>query len=1033
MNTIKMSKVLALIIVVAMVMAVVPVAFAADDEIGSTNFYGWDFKNGVIRETVGVETAEAAVVSWGDDRVSFVEFTLPEGTTVAEGQMLSADISIMAWGNEGAANSTVATIFAIDPAAVEAKDNEQLTAARETARNVKVGTIAFDFAAKDVWNDAPSVGKVVVPAASIQEGKVAFLLSNRAQDGVERNGIASLKDAKLSNIKVVAPASVTVDIVDANGEILADDIATVDGFISGDTYDGSGLTFNKYLVADKNLYMVDRPEEAITLDAGENEYNLVATLYKTIVGENIITNPSFENDMEDWTTVDGANLAEAVKADDESDQFEIVGDIAADDTAEPPVAAQKRTTDGEKALWLKGGAVGGSNAGTQVDTSWAVEPNTRYFASFDFMSTRKDNGTQYMWLYATDSAETPTISYYAEALDNNSQQYQQMNVHTRNIFETKQFIIETGETQNKIGFGGAWFINDAAPIVDNFQLYELADLSDDVTYDVVVTTDGTANGTELDRIENQEGTIGDEVEIVAGKFVNDKRVGKEYYRSQATTIKLEQGKTTYYVGADVIATINGAEAVEAVTVEGYDAILPSTVKTTVDTEEESFEAETLPVTWDGTTGTIADTDVTVNAVVTELPPAFSPTANMTVGSVNVQNQQVDAWNDAYKLPAALSDFTTALMVTYNHDGDDHILFNNAVDTPANNEAFNRSHVHIKISKDGIQVRDGKQGDKGTNALQTVLPVTEGNNYEIIVDYTTESYDVYVRDMMTGAVGIYKGAVSRTAGPVDGIAFVGNGSSTAKDAFTVTKCDVAAEVVDVPAEAEVKANLDYITDGEDADTLVINFTTDAEGATLKIYSDDIDNTLVGQAEVVADKSVAVVPKNANITYTARLVDTDTGFMIGGASAALYPMVAADIAANIDEYTSADELKLVDKAVAVLSEGGAVDPKVDFIKVETTGEGEEAATVITLDEALFAKGFGFKGAIKAGTAGAVVTTEPVDDNTLYSKITIKGNEVTLENADSAVTFSLDAVQIEFVATEVDEADAGADADFGLVDEL
>ena len=215
MNTIKMSKVLALVVVVAMVMAVMPVAFAAGEEVTSTKFYGWNFTKGIIRNDINVDTAQAAVVSWGsDDRVSFVEFELPEGTTISGNQMLKANISFMAYGNEGKDNSTVATIFAVDPDAVESEDNTKLVAAREAGRNVKVGTVAFNFTERAKWNTEPSVGEIAVPAANVKGGKVAFMLSNRKEDGVERNGIASLKDAKLLNIQVVDPdAAVNVRIM----------------------------------------------------------------------------------------------------------------------------------------------------------------------------------------------------------------------------------------------------------------------------------------------------------------------------------------------------------------------------------------------------------------------------------------------------------------------------------------------------------------------------------------------------------------------------------------------------------------------------------------------------------------------------------------------------------------------------------------------------------------------------------------------------------------------------------------------------
>lgn len=1041
MNTIKMSKILALIVVVAMVMAVVPVAFAASEPVAANNFYGWNFKSGAIRTDIGVETAQAAIVSWNDDRVSFADFTLPEDVKAEGNQIIKATLSTMAYGNNGSSGNTVATVFAVDPDAVAAQDNDQLTTAR--ANKVNVGTIAYTFSAA-AWNEAPSTGVLAIPASAVKDGKVGILLSNRNEDGVEIYGIASLKDATLTVDAVVSPASVTVDIVDVSGTVLEDDIAGVDGLMSGDTFDGKGLSFNKYLIVGKNLYTVDLPDP-ITLAAGENEFNLEATLYKTIDSENLIPNPSFEEGMADWTVVGGTNLAEAEVADDGSAQFEIVKDIEGDETVE----AQQRTTDGENALWLKGGTVNNSKSGTQVDTSWAVEPNSRYFVSFDFMSTQKDGGTQYMWLYATDSADEPEITYYADALDNSSHNLQQMNVHTRNIFETKQFIIETSAAQNKIGFGGAWFTNDAAPIVDNFQLYKLADLTGDITYDVVVTTDGTAKGTELGKLTAKEGTVGETVAITAGEIVSKKRVADKYYSNKADSIELEAGKTTYYVSADVVATITGTEPVEVTTVGDYEPMLPATVQTVVDNTD--FAAEALPVKWEGNKGTVDDTGLTVTATVNALDKTYDLVDTVSyAGQDNYERVKAHA----LKLPMAVNGkFAVEFEVTLNKKADNWIFLNDATA-----DYFNPSQICLGFNEGFVAV-DGK-GDGNRNSDDvSIMPFEEGKTYTVlvVVDAEANKYTATIKNE-AGEVAVAADRGFRTNGTVNSlVAMTNNGTTDAwisnDNNIAVFNIQVYQEGVTAPTANEITTGLNYLTDGEDKDALTIsvNVTGDLTDKKLVVTAIDANgkenrhkpDTVVYDGEATA--AAAIIPSNANMEYEIAIVDA-AGVVTGlERDVVLAPMVIDDIAANLSQYSQKDQMARVAQAVAALNQIGAVyeltedgakfnDGRDAFITADVVPT-EDSKTVVnlTVNEGMFANGFGFKVGVKAGAAGAAAAAVLPEgaEGEVFRSISVADGTVTVQGTDGTVyTLSLESVQIEFVATDVVESDAdsaGAEADF------
>ncbi len=1099
----RVKKILSLAVVLAMVLTVMPAAFAA--EVGSTvtvngvkykvtgtnimtngdfseGLKGWsnakdgeDLAEGVwtIADGVAMPTVMGASGTGNADSTSdksvrrvvkveknkkyYVTFTLinsgedvPDSKAGNNGTGMKGIFAAeLADGKNGSGpwKESGLTVYGIDQYGGVSSWNSELNFMDGTTN--KAGRYDGKFKAGEnkveyvVTIPETATNPVIVIALGAQIGK-----SNGSNPDYSNK--ISYKDFAIQEIDPTPlgpDASVTVNIVDKDGKVLAAGIAgTGVDYYAGDEFNGEGMSFNTYYVIDNGLYTVAGPEEPITLKSGSNDYNLVGTLYKTLVdGKNLIANPSFEEDAANWTLADGSALGDAAAA-----QWEI---LTKSDTEE-------RVSDQNKSLWLKGVA-SDKDSGIEINTVWDAKPNTRYFASVDVMATKGPKNTAYARFYSAP----------AEGEANNCADIDGL---VTNQFVTKQYIIKTGADAARIGFRGNWFGNDTAPIFDNFQLYELANLDTDITYSVVVTTDGTDKGTELGKLEAQEGTVDTTVEIAAGTIVDKKRAADKYYSNKAASIKLEAGTTTYYVGADVAANIIGFEPVNAVTVEGYDPILPATVKPILDKDVEGLAPEALPVTWTDTKGAVADTGLTVDAAVVTYSRAFNPTAGMIVLSELVQEgvgggSQTDAWDDAYKFPEPLNKFTIALYVIYNADGDNHILFNNASDDRTGKDAFKCSHIHIKISQDGIQVRDGKQGEEGTDKLQTVLPVTEGGAYEIIVDYDNGKYDVYACDTDTGETGIYTGAVSRTAGAVDGVAFVGNNKDYGLYGFTVLSCHVAAELTkELPASADIDVTLDYIKDGADADTLVIRFNTDAVGKTVKIYANDRHNTLVGTAVVEEGKDIILVPNNANVRYTARLVDTESGYMVGWDSDALASLVAADIADNLSEYARKGQMTRVEKAVDVLGQMGLayefkgdsaeyetasdeitgawfIDARDDFIKAtvdKTPAEGETPEKInvtLTMDDGLFANGLGFKVGIKAGylngNVGAATLPEGVE-GTVFQTVTVTDDgTVTVQAADGSVyTFSLDSVEIEFVATEMADADAAdADAAVDFIPEL
>ncbi len=243
----------------------------------------------------------------------------------------------------------------------------------------------------------------------------------------------------------------------------------------------------------------------------------------------------------------------------------------------------------------------------------------------------------------------------------------------------------------------------------------------------------------------------------------------------------------------------------------------------------------------------------------------------------------------------------------------------------------------------------------------------------------------------------------------------------------------------PRNDGISVDLGYVTENE-SDILTINFTVNTAyvGQRFNIVANDnvensgkTDPTVVYDSVIEVGKNVfALVPNSPNMVYTATVFDTESGDILTTTTAALYPLVVSDIAANLKEYIASDELARIDQAVKALSAGGVVynddgkfgDDRDAFIDVEISDE----ATVITLNEGLYAKGIGFKTKVKVGVEGDL--KEAVSDELFY-KITIANGEVTLESYDTAVTFSLESVEIEFVETEVEQPEEVAQPDLSV----
>ena len=330
----------------------------------------------------------------------------------------------------------------------------------------------------------------------------------------------------------------------------------------------------------------------------------------------------------------------------------------------------------------------------------------------------------------------------------------------------------------------------------------------------------------------------------------------------------------------------------------------------------------------------------------------------------------------------------------------------------------------------------------------VTDLVKAADGEVAIEVTAMAAIALVDETQAGYNGSDAGFASYIAvekavdATVDGAATVtvnGQAKTTAYEGAVVRAYNADDEALLINGALEAAAGDELVASeaaavaaalGFNGDKLTIDFTTAVPGATAVVTSDAGLNT-----KAAADGVVSVVPANANVTYTVA-VQTAGGKAVAGAAAAsqaLYPLVVADIAANVDAYT-ADGVSLVRVAAAVkaLTEGGAVVDQNDEIKKIA----EVSETGVKISDALYkgGEGFGFTVGAKAGSGDAIAAATG-EEGKVYQSITFNGDgTVTLEGVDGAVTFSLDSVEIEFVATEVAEtAAADADAELDFIPEL
>ncbi len=1037
------GKILSLVVALAMVMSVIPgfaLTAAAEEDLGTVDVWGNRYRivDEIKIEDGGFEGDRSTWSSWFTWNKA-VE-TLSEDILVSEDVVHSGSQSLYVPSN-GGTNSVAGSFLGMfylnaDHSPVTESKTYVLSFWRNApggSMTISVGASAdpysqtVDYDADfGGWGNSGSQGSNVTGLAGSGNvwGQVTAMfqttagVSTMAKVFARYCGSNYFDDFTIYEIDptpIEPNASATIRMTDENGE--TEVLGTVENLYAGDefsipsSYDYSSL--NKVDMETGIVYTYVNPEPIILAEGDENYLDITIEPTLQIVSGNLIDGSFDDNSLDGWYTGEGTPLADAA----------------------------------ETTAYLEDGALHTVSSGTAFGTAGSFEtrwdiptPGKTYLIGVDAMATNTSTH-QYAWFLTWgdsdgdgEEEQTGTVADYADGstagqLGSNGSVPSDPLVQDEYV--TKAFVCPTAETDTAFGFRSAW-LRDALVVYDNFFVYELGEYAadpDSVRYKLVYTTDGTAEGDVIATGASQLGAAGQEVEVPEGTLEATLK-GNTFYTNESAKITLKADVEEYYVPAKVLANITGGVAKAVKTVGDYAPILLDTAKLVTDNEEfnKTYDQTVKVTDWtvdgDTATGTVEGYDgLTATASIEKLDPTFTLIDNESQASQNNYPKGQQAY---VHFPASMeTPFVIEMTVTLNNIGDQFLFINDS----SNSGFFGPDQVAIGLNGNFTPVNGNGSGGRATSDVG-ILPLEIGKPYSVLieVDPANNSYSAYVSDGTASAAAENMG-FRTNKGMVDGLVSIGNQNTASPDgAVQITDIQVYAPDVQVPAAASISSGLSFVTvDG--AEKLSINFTVDGAYADQYLTITAKDSVVSGNAlttpTIVYDEPltegnnvIALVPNSPNMTYIATVSDAETGYALASTTAALYPMVAADIADNLEEYIAAQSLARIDQAIEALSAGGAVydaegkfgDGRDAFIDVQIGDE----ATVITLNEGLYAKGMGFKTKIKVGVEGDL--KDAVSDELFY-KITIANGEVTLESYDEAVTFSLESVEIEFVETEVE----------------
>ncbi len=245
-----------------------------------------------------------------------------------------------------------------------------------------------------------------------------------------------------------------------------------------------------------------------------------------------------------------------------------------------------------------------------------------------------------------------------------------------------------------------------------------------------------------------------------------------------------------------------------------------------------------------------------------------------------------------------------------------------------------------------------------------------------------------------------------------------------------KYTVTTEAADGTADAKLGYDGANLT----VDFLLGGLTGGITGAdSFKVTVIDPDGNTVGEGALTAEKpNVLLTPGDSNAIYTAAVeaVKNGAAYSVGSVKAALYSEVVENLTNLSDAYNAEVNNDMIAKANAVITHGGVYftdgeAPNGDTASIVDVDTDTDAAKItVTVKEPYKSWGIGFLLDGNKVCVGSIDRTfENAEAGKVYGGFTIDRESGTLTlSGGEALTLSLDAVNIEYVLTLVDELETG-----------
>ncbi|MDO4563849.1 MAG: LamG-like jellyroll fold domain-containing protein [Clostridia bacterium] len=291
-------------------------------------------------------------------------------------------------------------------------------------------------------------------------------------------------NVRMGNIQIYAgdfPASTEEAQVVVNYVSGADTIAA--NVASETKYVGSEYSYIApeyyYDTATGSHYKLDAQRGAVSVVSGTNTYNVEYIHLGSFDFENavnLVTNPSFENGMTDWTAADGNALTTY---------------------AQSVVQDSQVATDGEYYLRSTQSSweyYGTAAAGSISRIFGVAEAGKTYYMSFDMMATAP-NTTVANWVYMgayTANAINVDFNYKTSAaVYDRTPVKAPFATKTANEWVTLSTVLTVGDTDGYLGFSANWLHDQGYTCFDNFKVYELEPATALVEINYYDSTDST--------------------------------------------------------------------------------------------------------------------------------------------------------------------------------------------------------------------------------------------------------------------------------------------------------------------------------------------------------------------------------------------------------------------------------------------------------------------------------------------------------------------------------------------------------------